>query len=106
MQRSMAAMLDVDPSVLCRLISNKSVQMPWGVETPLATLFPSAKDINRERLYQLASANPAWKDEMLREELKRAYGISLSRRSIAQYRKELGLGGRRKNGPRIAGSAP
>lgn len=93
MQRGLAAALGVDPSVLCRIISNKSVQMPWGLEAPLSTFFPSAKDIHRERLFGLASANSNWKDEELREEMRRRYGVSLSRRSIAQYRKELGLGG-------------
>ena len=29
----------------------------------------------------------------LREEMERSHGVRLSRRSIAQYRKELGLGG-------------
>jgi len=92
-QRSIAAALEADPSVINRLISNKSVRMPWGMEAPLAAFFPSAKDINRERLYELARANPGWKDEELREEMARSCGVRLSRRSIAQYRKELGLGG-------------
>jgi hypothetical protein len=94
MQRSMAETLGADPSVINRLISNKSVQLPWGLEAPLAAFFPSAKDINRERLYELACANPGWKDEDLRREIERGYGVRLSRRSIAQYRKELSLGGR------------
>jgi hypothetical protein len=92
-QRRMAAALDVHPSVLCRLISNKSVQLPWGMEAPLSVFFPSAKEINRERLYELARANPGWKDEELRAELGRVHGVKLSRRSVAQYRKELDLGG-------------
>jgi hypothetical protein len=92
-QRPMAATLEVHPSVLSRLISNKSVQLPWGIEAPLAAFFPTSKDINRERLNELACANPGWKDEDLRREMDRAYGVRLSRRSIAQYRKELRLGG-------------
>lgn len=90
-QLSAAASLGVDPSVVNRIISNKSVQLPWGLEAPLAVFFPSAKDINRERLDALAGENPGWKDEELRVGMERRYGVKLSRRSIAQYRKELGL---------------
>jgi hypothetical protein len=94
MQRSLAETLEVHPSVLCRLVSNKSVQLPWGMEAPLAVFFPCAKEINRERLYELARANPGWKDEELATELERTHGVKLSRRSVAQYRSELELGGR------------
>ncbi|MFA6093651.1 MAG: hypothetical protein WCU88_08850 [Elusimicrobiota bacterium] len=87
-QRSMAAKLEVDASVLNRLISNKSIQLPWKMEAPLSVFFPSAKDINRERLCELACANPDWKDEDLRREMERLYGVRLSRRSITQYRNE------------------
>ncbi|MDD5656755.1 MAG: hypothetical protein PHF00_05815 [Elusimicrobia bacterium] len=97
-QKDLAAILGVHPSVLCRLISNKSVQLPWGLEAPLAVFFPSAKDVNRERLCELAGSHPEWKDEELSAELERSHGARLSRRSIAQYRKELGLGGRGRRG--------
>ena len=56
--------------------------------------FPSAKDINRERLYELARANPGWRDEDLRRELEEMHGVRCSRRSVAKYREELGLGGK------------
>lgn len=91
-QKEMAKLLDRDPSVINRLISNKSVQLPWGVEAPLSAFFPSAKDINRERLYALIDSNPALIDAALAAEMERLYGVRLSRRSIAQYRKELALG--------------
>jgi hypothetical protein len=91
MQRDMAKTLGVDPSVLCRLISNKSVQMPWGLEAPLAVFFPNAKDINRGRLYDIAQGQPGLTDAALACELERVHGVHLSRRSIAQYRKELRL---------------
>jgi RNA polymerase sigma-54 factor len=92
MQRSMAVTVGVDPSVINRLISNKSVQLPWGVEAPLEVFFPSAKDINRERLYALAEKHPGLTDAALASEMENIHGVRLSRRSIAQYRKELSLG--------------
>ncbi len=93
-QRALASQLDVIPSVLNRLLSNKSIQLPWGLESPLRTLVPSAKAILRDRLHGFALAHPDLSDEALRREIESAFGAKLSRRSIAQYRKELGLGGR------------
>ncbi len=90
-QRAVAARLDVLPSVLNRLISNKSVRLPWGLEAPLKVFVPSGKLIARDRLYELAVSSPGLSDEGLRGELRRVHGFSLSRRSITQYRKELGL---------------
>lgn len=95
-QRSLAEQLEVDASVLNRLISNKSVQLPWGVEVPLGTLVPSSKDIAKELVGELAEANPALSDDKLRQLLEEKHTIKLSRRSIAQYRKELGLAKRHK----------
>lgn len=97
-QRSAAEGLGVHPSVLCRLVSNKCVQMPWGLEAPLAVFFPSAKDVNKEKVCALAEAHSDWKDEELAAELARLHGVRLSRRSIAQYRKDLALGGRGRRG--------
>lgn len=95
-QRSVADRLDVTPSVLNRLISNKSVRLPWGLEAPLKALIPSAKSLLRERLHDLALSHPDSSDENLRKKMERLYDATLSRRSIAQYRQELGLGARGK----------
>ena len=104
-QRALASKLEVDASVINRLISNKSVQMPWGVEAPLGVFFPSAKDINRELLYALVCAKPELADEELRRELARLHGVLLSRRSVAQYRQELSVGGREERARALRPSA-
>lgn len=90
-QKTLAKYLEVDPSVLNRLVSNKSIQMPWGMEAPLAVLLPSSKDVNLERLYAIAAEKRELSDEGLRVELKSRHGVDLSRRSVAQYRKDLHL---------------
>ena len=95
-QRTLAKNLGVDTSVLNRLVSNKSVQLPWGSEAPMATLLPSSKDVNKERLYSMASGMPDVSDAELGLEFEKRHGVKLSRRSIAQYRKELSLGGKGK----------
>ncbi len=91
-QRSVASRLAADPSVVNRLISNKSVQMPWGLEAPLEVFFPSAKDVNLGRLYELVRENPKWRDDDLRREMERRHGVRLSRPSIVQYRSKLAVG--------------
>jgi len=90
-QKTLAKNLEVDPSVLNRLVSNKSIQMPWGMEAPMSVLLPSSKVVNLERLYSIASEKPELSDEGLRMELKVRHGVALSRRSVAQYRKDLSL---------------
>jgi len=105
-QKEMAGLLGRDPSVINRLISNKSVQMPWGLEAPLAVFFPSAKDVYREKFCALVEANPGLIDAELSRKMERVYGVRLSRRSIAQYRKELSLEGRRKRIAAPARSSP
>lgn len=92
-QSKVAARLGVAPSVLNALIANKSVELPWRLEIPLKTLLPSSKTMMRDRLYDLAIERPEAGDDALREEIHRLYGATLSRPSIIQYRKELGLGG-------------
>jgi hypothetical protein len=100
-QLSLATDLEISPSVLNRLLSNKSIQLPWGLETSLKTFVPSSKALIRDRLHDLALAHPELSDQDLGLEIRRLWGTKLSRRSVAQYRKELGLGGRgRRNSKR------
>jgi RNA polymerase sigma-54 factor len=100
-QRALSSRLDADPSALNRLISNKSIQLPWGLEAPLKTFLPSSKSLMRERLEALAKDKPHLSDERLRLEMARLHAVRLSRRSIAQYRKELGIGSRRRRMGRV-----
>ncbi|MBI4369693.1 MAG: hypothetical protein HY547_05650 [Elusimicrobia bacterium] len=93
-QRSLAAKLDIETSALNRLISNKAIQMPWGLEIPIKELLPSSKSSLKELLYCLAKAKPGLTDKKLAFELWLLCRARLSRRSIAQYRKETGLSAR------------
>ncbi|MFH2204621.1 MAG: hypothetical protein ABIJ96_16020 [Elusimicrobiota bacterium] len=93
-QRALAVAVDSEPSVINRLLARKAVELPWGVEAPLRVLCPSAKSLARETVAELAAAAPQLSDEGLCRTLAERYRIHLSRRSVAQYRKESGLGGR------------
>ena len=90
-QKTLAKNLEVDASVLNRLVSNKSIQMPWGMEAPMEVLLPSSKKVNLDRLYSIAAEQPQLSDTRLCAELRARHGVDLSRRSIAQYRKDLSL---------------
>lgn len=105
-QKELAGLVESDPSVINRLVAEKSVQLPWGVEAPLKALLPSAKTLLRDRLYDLAAARPELSDEELRRALAEKHGALLSRRSITQYRAELGLGGRGRRALKPTASAP
>lgn len=94
-QRSLATALGVDPSAINRLLSNKSLELPWGTEAPMKALVPSGKAVSRERVGELARKRPELSDEELRQVLAAEFQIHLSRRSVAQYRQDLGLGPRR-----------
>lgn len=98
-QRAVAARLSVATSVLNRVIANKSIETPWGMEIPMKALLPSKKKLMRDQLYNLALENPESSDGALRAELGRRCGAKLSSRSITQYRKELGLGVAGQRGP-------
>jgi RNA polymerase sigma-54 factor len=102
-QRELSDKLDISPSVLNRLISNKSVQLPWGLEAPMKTLVPSRKSLIRDRLHDLVRQYPASTDEELGRKIDRRYGVRLSLRSIAQYRTELGLGNLRERRKKTRG---
>jgi hypothetical protein len=95
-QKSLAERLNIAPSVLNRLIANKCVELPWGLESPLGAFVPSRKSLSLGRLHDLARLNPGLSDEGLSAALNESYGVALSRRSIAQYRKDLGISGRRR----------
>ncbi|MEK7232438.1 MAG: hypothetical protein AAB268_01370 [Elusimicrobiota bacterium] len=94
-QRDLSDRLDISPSVLNRLISNKSIQLPWGLEAPLKVLLPSRKAMIRSRLHDLIRESPESSDPELAKKIDRLYGVKLSRRSIAQYRADLGVGNSR-----------
>lgn len=95
-QRSVAAAVGSDPSVVNRLAANKAVELPWGTEAPLKSLMPSAKTLGKVLLSSLAAATPGATDTELAAAMEER-GFALSRRSVSQYRAELGLarGGRR-----------
>ncbi len=95
-QREVSRKLEIDPSVLNRLISNKSIELPWGLEAPIKMLMPSRKSLLKDRLYDLIQEQPGATAEVLSKRLHRLYGTKLSESSIVQYRAELRSGNGRR----------
>lgn len=89
-QRDTASRVGVCPSVINRLIGNKAVELPWGIEIPLKALFPTRKSVLRDKVYELAEDYPNLSDGTLRDLVSIRLGVALSRRSISDYRRESG----------------
>lgn len=89
-QKELAKEISVDPSVVCRVLSNKSVQIPSGKEIPLKTFFLNEKDIKRNLVKKIIRKNEKkLSAEKIKQILKEKHGINISRRSVAYYLSEL-----------------
>jgi RNA polymerase sigma-54 factor len=101
--RQIADKLSVHESTVSRATSGKYAQTPWGI-FELAFFFPSGfhsdiqhavsaenvKQSIRERILQEDGSKP-YSDQQLAEMLL-AEGTRISRRTVAQYRDQLGIG--------------
>ena len=89
-QRELAEKIGLVPSSVSRAIRGKSIDTPWGREVPLKHFFPGPKRFKLERLRQvLESDNKLSSDELIRAELWEKFGVAVSRRSVADLRREL-----------------
>jgi len=91
-QKELAKKIGVAASSVSRAISGKSIDAPWGEEIPLKNFFPRPKKFRKELLRQLLETDNGFSsDEAIRTELRERYGVAISRRSVANLRKELGF---------------
>jgi DNA-directed RNA polymerase specialized sigma54-like protein len=100
-QKELARNIGVAPSSVSRAISCRSVDTPWGEEVPLKHFFPRPKRFRKELLGQLLEGDEELSsDEMIRARLWDRFGVAISRRSVANLRRELKLpaAGRVKSG--------
>ena len=94
-QQQIADMIGKDVTVVSRAVSNKYVQMPWGVKA-LKSFF--SEDINGasrhevyddlKKLIETEDKHHPMSDDALCEQLK-AMGYRLERRTVAKYREAL-----------------
>lgn len=89
-QRELAKEMNVNPSLISRAIARRSIETPWGEEYPVKYFFPSRKKTIKRLITDIIDDGKCiYTDEGIREELKKAFNIDISRRSVASYRQEL-----------------
>jgi DNA-directed RNA polymerase specialized sigma54-like protein len=89
-QKELANKIGLAPSSVSRAIRGKSINTPWGEEVPLKHFFPQPKRFRKELLGQLIEGDHELSsDEMIRSRLWEKFGVAISRRSVANLRKEL-----------------
>jgi len=85
-----AQVLNVDNSTVSRAVSDKYVLLPSGEVAPFSIFFEpsrSAQDVLRELIL---SEKPPLTDSELSDRMK-SYGFPVARRTVAKYRKSLGI---------------
>jgi len=89
-QRELARKINTDPSIISRAIARRSIETPWQEEYPLKYFFPNKKSIIKGLMTDIVDDEECiYTDDGIREQLKKAFNIDVSRRSVASYRKEL-----------------
>ena len=89
-QKELAERIKLAPSSVSRAIRDRSIDTPWGEEIPLKHFFPKPKRFRKELLKQLLETDKRLSsDETIRAKLQEKFGVAISRRSVANLRKEL-----------------
>jgi transposase len=89
-QKQLAEKIELIPSSISRAISGKSVETPWGEEKALKDFFPRPRLFKKELVRQLLETGEEFpSDEAIKAKLEQTFGVSISRRLIADLRKEL-----------------
>lgn len=89
-QKELAKKIGLVPSSVSRAIRGRSITTPWGEEIPLKHLFPRPKRFRKELLRQLLETEEELlSDEAIRVKLEEKFGVTISRRSVANLRNEL-----------------
>jgi DNA-directed RNA polymerase specialized sigma54-like protein len=93
-QKELAERIGVAPSSISRAISGKSLETPLDGEKALRDFFPNPRMFRKELVRQLLETGDEFRsDEAIKAKLEQGFGVSISRRSVANLRKELRIGG-------------
>jgi len=101
-QKELASKIGLAPSSVSRAIRGKSIDTPWGAEIPLKHLFPRPRRFRKEIIRQLLETETGLaSDEAISARLRDKFSVAISRRSVANMRKELKIPatGRTKQAP-------
>jgi RNA polymerase sigma-54 factor len=98
-QKELAKKISLAPSSVSRAINGKSIDTPWGEEIPLKHFFPRPRRFRKELLRQLLETEEGLlSDEVIKLRLREKFGVAISRRSVANLRKELKIPAAHKKG--------
>ncbi len=103
-QKELAKKIELAPSSVSRAIRGKSIDTPWGEEVPLKHFFPRPKRFRKELLRRLLETDRGlFSDEVIRTKLWEKFGVAISRRSVANLRKELKFPAAQRKGRHLGG---
>ena len=88
-QKEIAVKLGLNPSLISRAIKLKCIEVPWGQDFSLKDLFAEKKEVIKEFLREFISKNKKVADKELVKIVKEKFKVSLSRRSLNDYRREI-----------------
>jgi len=98
-QAFLSKTIGVDPSIISRAVSRKAIRTPQGREIALKTFFPTRKEMGKELIRQIIGregteirnkiVKKPYSDGEIRRKLKEDYGVSVSRRSVSEWRMDL-----------------
>jgi RNA polymerase sigma-54 factor len=98
-QASLADKIGVEASLISRAISRKAIRIPQGREISLKTFFPTRKELGKELIREIIEQEKAeiedrtikkpYSDGEIRKKLKEDHAISISRRSVSEWRLDL-----------------
>jgi len=98
-QACLSEKIGVDASLISRAISRKAIRTPQGREIRLKTFFPTKKETGKELVRQIIAQEETeiqnkvikkpYSDGQIQKKLKEDYGLSISRRSVSEWRLDL-----------------
>lgn len=89
-QKELAQRIGLVPSSISRAISGKSLETPGGEEKALKDFFPRPRMFRKKLVKQLLETGEEFpSDEAIKAKLEQKFGVSISRRSVANLREEL-----------------
>jgi DNA-directed RNA polymerase specialized sigma54-like protein len=84
--RKIAQKLQFAPSTISRVMSNKSVRLPWNREVMVADLMPGQRKVVLNILEKIYNDNRKATDQALARRLEEEYQVKVSRRTITACR--------------------
>ena len=89
-QKELAVQMGIHPSTLSRAIKFRTIELPCGREITLKSLFPNPRKFKTLMLKKIMESEKGiYSDAGIQAKLAEKYGINISRRSVANIRKEL-----------------